>query len=77
MRLIGWILLVFVLVLGATFAILNAEFVTVHYYIGKTTLPLSILVVSSLVLGMIIGWLFSLLSILRLKMECLRLARKR
>lgn len=69
MRLFSIITLTFAVVLGVSFAILNAGFVTVHYYIGAKSVPLSLLILSTWVFGVIVGLLISAFKILGLRME--------
>lgn len=67
MRIISYIFLTIIVVLGFTFACLNAEAVNINYYIGSTTMALSMLLVMTVVIGMIIGFLVSLGWIFKLK----------
>lgn len=60
MRIISYIFLTFVILLGFTFACLNAEDVNINYYIGTSLLPLSLLLVITLIVGMLIGFLLTL-----------------
>jgi putative membrane protein len=69
MRLLSLLALTFAVLLGVSFAILNADPVTVHYFLGVRQIPLSILIMSVWVLGIIIGLLASSFTILKLKME--------
>lgn len=55
MRLVMLILYLILIVLGVTFAVLNAGSVDINFYIGKVTLPLSILMVIMLGIGLLIG----------------------
>ncbi len=73
MRLLGFVLLIVVVVFGLSFAVLNAEPVSLNYYFGYRDIPLSLVVVLSLAVGAVIGILFSLGVILRLKQQLARL----
>ena len=75
-RLFGFILLVILIVLGLSFAVLNAEPVPLNYYFGSRDIPLSMVVVLSLAAGAIIGVLVSMGMILRLKQQAAQLRRK-
>jgi putative membrane protein len=75
-RLLGFLLLLVLVVLGLSFAVLNAEPVALNYYFGYRDIPLSMIVVLSLVAGALIGVLVSLGMILRLKQQAARLRRK-
>lgn len=76
MRIFFYILLILVVLLGITFAALNAESVTLHYYFGKMQIPLSFLVVFSLVFGILFGWILHLTKLFRLKREIFILKNK-
>ena len=69
MKIINFIIILFIIILGITFAILNAESVTVHYYIGIKQLPLSFVMAITLSIGITIGLLIMGLITLRLKTE--------
>ena len=60
MRFFSYIIWILVILLGFTFACLNIESVTLHYYIGQTVLPLSLLLVLTLLLGVLLGMLSTL-----------------
>ena len=76
MRIFFYILLIIVVLLGITFAALNAESVTLHYYFGTRQIPLSFLLVFSLVFGILLGWLLHLAMLFRLKREIFALKKK-
>ena len=82
-RLFGLLLLIVLAVFGLSFAVLNAEPVSLNYYFGYRDIPLSMIVVLSLALGAVIGIVFSMGMILRLKQQVgglrrrLQLAEKR
>lgn len=75
-RIFGLIVTLLVLVFGLFFGLLNADPVTVNYYFGTTTLPLSLLLVFSLLLGAVFGVLAALSHIFRLRRELHRLRRE-
>jgi len=75
-RLFGFLLLIVLVVLGLSFAVLNADPVPLNYYFGYRDIPLSMIVVLSLAAGAVIGVLVSLGMILRLKQQAARLRRK-
>lgn len=54
-RLITILLFIVVLVVGAGFSAINTIPTTVNYYLGEITLPLSIIVILSIVLGLFLG----------------------
>jgi len=69
MRILGFIFFLLILFLGATFAVMNAQVVTINYYIGTNRLPLSLLLVIILGVGGVIGWLAGFWMWVRLKAE--------
>lgn len=73
MRLISLVVIAFVLFMGVTFACLNAQVVTVNYYIGSAKLPLSLLLVIVLTLGACCGLVMGLKSFVGSKREAYRL----
>jgi len=75
-RLLGFLFLVVLVVLGLSFAVLNAQSVSLNYYFGYRDIPLSMIVVLSLAAGAVIGALVSAGLILRLKAQTLQLRRK-
>ena len=54
-RIFTYIFLLFIILLGITFAYLNAEPVIINYYIAKVSLPLSLSLVLTLLLGCLLG----------------------
>lgn len=76
MRIFFYLLLILVVVLGITFAALNAESVTLHYYFGIMQIPLSFLLVFSWGFGILLGWLFSLSLFFKAKREVSALKTK-
>ncbi len=75
-RLIGFLLLIVLIVLGLSFAVLNAQPVSLNYYLGYREIPLSMIVVLSLAAGAVIGVLVSMGIILRLKARVVHLRRE-
>lgn len=76
LRLFGFISLLVLAVFGLSFAVLNAGSVSLNYYFGYRDIPLSMVVVLSLAVGAVIGLLFSMGMILRLKQQVASLRRK-
>lgn len=76
MRLISFFALILISLLGITFAGLNAQPVLLHYYFSELELPLSMLITSSLGVGLFIGLLFALLVFFRLKRQNFKLKSK-
>ncbi|MCW5588631.1 MAG: DUF1049 domain-containing protein [Legionellales bacterium] len=76
MRIIRYSILFILLILGVTFACLNASPVMVHYYIGNKELPLALLLAFALGGGAFLGIMISLFPLLRLKTENFRLRQR-
>ena len=76
MRLLSLVTLLFALIIGLSFAVLNSESVLVRYYIGSVNVPLSVLILGVWVFGIIIGLLASFPKILKLKWEIRRRDRE-
>lgn len=54
-KLIGYVFILSIILIGVTFALLNATPVTFNYYLGAHTFPLSLLLVFSFSFGGLIG----------------------
>ncbi|MFN3235263.1 MAG: lipopolysaccharide assembly LapA domain-containing protein [Gammaproteobacteria bacterium] len=67
MRIISYIVLLFVIVLGVSFALLNAQTVSVNYYYKTSTMPLSLLVAISIAIGGCLGILVTLGMLIKAK----------
>ncbi len=76
MKIVTYIIVVCIILLGITFAILNAELVNLNYYFGIRHLPLSLLLLAALIIGTIFGMFASMLRLLRSKNEIRRLTKK-
>lgn len=75
-RLLGFLLLVILVVLGLSFAVLNSQAVALNYYFGSRDIPLSMVVVVTLAAGAVTGVLVSLGTIIRLKQQAGSLRRR-
>ncbi|HLB57804.1 MAG TPA: LapA family protein [Gammaproteobacteria bacterium] len=73
MRFITYFLLLIIILIGVTFAVLNPAIVTVHYYLGERTLPLSLLLVFVFSGGCLLGLLVGLWLLLCVKIQNYRL----
>ena len=69
MRLLMYILMIIVVLLGVTFACLNAATVQINMYLTTFTLPLSLLLVFVLGLGILIGFSMTMINVVKLKSE--------
>jgi putative membrane protein len=76
LRILSFIIWLIVILLGLTFATLNAEPVTLNYYFGSRTISLSLLLVLCFGIGVIIGLLIALSKVLRLKMTNYQLKKQ-
>ncbi len=74
-RIIFLVIFLLVSVVGLSFALMNAETVTLSYYFGTIEAPLSIVVVISIALGALLGVSTSMVMVLGLKQEIARLRR--
>ena len=75
LRIIAILFFLFVLLLGVSFSSLNSDPVSVNYYLGSITLPLSAVVVSALALGVLAAFLVSFTSFLALRVRIANLRR--
>lgn len=55
MKFFSYAIILLLVVFGLSFAVLNAEYVTLNYYVGKSQISLSLLLVFTLVLGVVLG----------------------
>jgi len=76
MRIITYVIILLIILLGVTFAGLNAEPVMLNYYIGSTQLPLSLLLVLALIIGCIISLIVSLILYIKYKTDNHRLRQR-
>lgn len=76
MRIISYCLLLIIVIFGMTFATLNSESVTLNYYIGQSTMPLSLLLVLVFALGCLIGLLVGFWLMIKSKLSNYRLRQK-
>lgn len=69
MRILSYLFLLVIIVLGVSFATLNSGVVTLQYYLGHKTMPLSLLLVSVFIIGCLLGVLVALSIIIKLKLK--------
>jgi len=65
-----------VMLVGAAFAVMNAENVNLNYYFGSTVLPLSVVLVGAVCFGAVLGILAGLGGLASLKHENTSLRRE-
>lgn len=76
MRYVISIFWVLVILLGATFASLNPQTITIHYYIDTTTMHLPLLLLDMLFFGAVLGMIAGLPILLKCKQHNRRLKRR-
>lgn len=76
MRILSYIFLLLIILLGITFATLNSTPVSINYYIGHRTLPLSLLLVFVFAIGCVLGMLVTGILLIKAKMQNHRLRKK-
>jgi len=60
LRLLYFLLVLIVVILGIVFSVLNADTVQLHYYLGSIELPLSLVIILAMIVGALLGVLSSL-----------------
>lgn len=76
MRILYYLLLLAIVLLGSTFATLNLQSVTVNYYVAQRTMPLALVLTLSFLSGCILGLLIGFWMLLKSKVKNFR-ARQR
>lgn len=69
MRIMSYIFILIVILLGISFAILNSETVAINYYVGHSNMPLSMLLVIAFAAGCILGILVISWLLIKAKMK--------
>lgn len=73
MRMIMTILYLLLILIGVSFAVLNATSVVVNFYFSTITIPVSVLMILTLGIGLMTGFMTASFRYWRLKSECRRL----
>ena len=76
MRIISYLFLFIIILLGVTFATLNSQVVILNYYIGHHPLPLSLLLVSVFAIGCLLGVLVTVWLLIKTKIQNRHLRKK-
>jgi putative membrane protein len=76
MKVITWILLIVIVLFGVSFSLLNSQDVVVNLYVLKHVLPLSLLLVITLGIGVLIGFITLGGAFLKLKRAYSQLKRR-
>ncbi|MGD8484979.1 MAG: LapA family protein [Thioalkalispiraceae bacterium] len=69
LRLFYIIFSLIILITGISFAVLNADTITLHYYFGELAIPLSLTIISAVIIGALLGIIASSSIIIRLKRD--------
>lgn len=67
MRVFSYFMFLLLVILGLSFAMLNAETVKLNYYFGTHSISLSLLLVLCVGIGVILGFLVALIPVFKLK----------
>lgn len=73
MRVFIWLFYLLLILLGVTFAALNAGAVQVNLYVKTLSIPIAVLMTIMFGVGLLLGFLLSLLRYWRLKMELIKI----
>lgn len=76
MRIISYFFLLAIILLGVSFATLNSSAVTINYYTGRSTLPLSLLMALVFAIGGLAGTCVGLWLLLKVKLTNYRLNQR-
>jgi len=77
MRILYYIFLLAVVIVGTIFAALNLQVVSVNYYLGERSMPLALLVALSFFAGCLIGFMMGLWLLLKSKIKQFRQKRQK
>jgi putative membrane protein len=75
-RIISYIFLLVIVLLGVSFATLNSAAVTVNYYLGQKTMPLSLLLAIVFGIGCLLGLLVAMGVLVKTKLKNYRLKQR-
>jgi len=67
MRIISVLLTLLLIIVGIAFAALNAKAIEINYLIGKSELPLAVILLISFICGIVISMLLLGVSLIKLK----------
>lgn len=74
-RIVTFLILALIVLLGVLFAVLNAQPVLLNYYFGSREMPLSLVLVIALAAGAVLGILASIGVLIRSRREMHKLRR--
>ena len=75
-RILGILVVLVVVILGISFAVLNAQPVTINYYLGAEEAPLALIVVLAFTAGVLLGLVGGIFKVIGLANEARRLRRE-
>ena len=75
-KIIGMLLILPIILAGISFAVLNADTVSLNYYIGAMELPLAVVILIALMVGVLLGISVSLGFLIGKRSENTRLKHK-
>lgn len=75
MKIVFYLLLLILFILGVSFAILNAYPVTLNYFLGKKLVPLSLLLGVIFAFGVMLGWIATIKLYLKQRLKNRRLQK--
>jgi putative membrane protein len=75
-RIISYIFLLLIVVLGISFATLNSETVNINYYLGHKVMPLSLLLALVFSIGCLMGILVVFVGLIKIKIKNHNLQQK-
>ena len=70
MRILMLVIYILLIIIGVSFATLNASTVAVNFYVKTISMPVSVLMAIMLGIGILIGFILFISRYWRLKMEC-------
>jgi putative membrane protein len=76
MRILKLLIIIIIMMLGAAFAVLNAEPVRFNYYFDSIELPLSLIITTALGVGVVLGIVSGFGLVVGLKRQNLSLKRR-
>jgi lipopolysaccharide assembly protein A len=75
-RIISYFFLIVIILFGMTFATLNSESVTINYYLGQSSLPLSLLLVMVFAFGCLVGMVVGFWLLIKAKLNNYRMRQQ-
>jgi putative membrane protein len=75
-RIISYFFLLIIILFGISFAILNSDSVTINYYLGQKSLPLSLLLVLGFASGCLIGMMVGFWLLIKAKISHYRVRQR-